>query len=70
MEYLTSFKKNHTTYDLYLNLVTDRFHVALGGTSTGFRRAVEIEPGVFVFETKPGKFTRIPKTTINQVYSL
>lgn len=70
MEYLTSFKKNHTEYDLYLNLVTDRFHVALAGYSTGFRRAIEIEPGVFVFETKPGKFTRIPKTTIEKVYSL
>ena len=70
MEYLTSFKKNHVVYDLYLNLVTDRFHVAPAGETTGFRRAFEITPGVFVFELRPGKFIRIPKTTINQVYSL
>lgn len=70
MEYLTSFKKNHVNYDLYLNLVTDTFHVGLTGHTTGFRKVFEIKPGVFVFEHKHNKFTRVPKTTIEKVYSL
>lgn len=70
IEKLTSFKRKGGEWDLYLSLPIDRFFVGVSGVSTGLRPVYERKPGVFTFEYKRGRYTRIPKTTIESVYSL